>query len=99
MRVQQQTISKFTMAACLATAALFVFAVTPAAQAAISWDAEGGSRWWFNPVNWDTTSNVNNVLPPTDPDENEDGTLGDYEVIDTLINKLPAQYTADFNQD
>jgi hypothetical protein len=32
----------------------------PAAKAAISWDAEANTRWWFNPTNWS-----NNTLPPS----------------------------------
>jgi hypothetical protein len=29
------------------------------------WDGEAGTQWWFNPVNWNTNSNVNNALPPS----------------------------------
>ena len=36
-------------------------------QAAISWDAQAGTQWWFDPVNWNANSNANNVLPPIDP--------------------------------
>lgn len=37
------------------------------ARAAISWDAEAATQWWFNPVNWNANSNANNLLPPTNP--------------------------------
>src|SRR5262245_38401097 len=39
---------------------------SPMVQAAIVWDGEAGTQWWFNPVNWNTMSNVNNALPPSD---------------------------------
>jgi hypothetical protein len=35
------------------------------ALAEIAWDAEGGSHWWFDPMNWNTGGNVNNVIPPS----------------------------------
>lgn len=41
--------------------------VAAPAQAAISWDAQAGTQWWFDPVNWNANSNANNVLPPIDP--------------------------------
>jgi hypothetical protein len=47
-----------------AALSLIVICVAPA-QAAISWDAQAGTQWWFDPVNWSGASN--NVLPPTDP--------------------------------
>lgn len=34
------------------------------AFAAIVWDGEAGTQWWFDPVNWNVNSNVNNLLPP-----------------------------------
>jgi hypothetical protein len=34
------------------------------AHGAIVWDGEAGTPWWFNPVNWNVNSNVNNLLPP-----------------------------------
>jgi hypothetical protein len=34
------------------------------ANAAIVWDGENATSWWFDPVNWNISSNANNVLPP-----------------------------------
>ena len=38
----------------------------PSVIAAINWDAEAGTQWWFDPVNWDRNSNANMALPPGD---------------------------------
>lgn len=35
------------------------------ASAAILWDGEAGSQWWFDPVNWNAAMNANTVLPPS----------------------------------
>src|SRR5690242_2771105 len=53
----------------VATAATLLGSVWLAepARAAISWDAEAATQWWFNPVNWNANSNANNLLPPTNP--------------------------------
>ncbi len=37
------------------------------AQAAITWDGEGNSNWWFDPTNWAYNNNDNASLPPADP--------------------------------
>lgn len=49
------------------TAAIALSFLSSRSDAAISWDAEAGTQWWFNPVNWNANGNANNVLPPTDP--------------------------------
>jgi len=51
-------ISCFAVASCVAW-------THPSARAAIVWDAEAGTHWWFNPVNWNTNSNINTALPPS----------------------------------
>jgi hypothetical protein len=33
--------------------------------AAISWDADNNTQWWFDPVNWNTNMDVNTALPPS----------------------------------
>ena len=33
--------------------------------AAIAWDGEAGTQWWFAPMNWNTNSNINTVVPPS----------------------------------
>ncbi|MDZ4656835.1 MAG: PEP-CTERM sorting domain-containing protein [Bythopirellula sp.] len=53
--------------------------ISPQVDAAIVWDAEGNSQWWFNPVNWNVAMNANTVLPPSN---NAAGT----SVNDTQIN-------------
>lgn len=45
--------------------AWFVALSFQSAYAAITWDAEAGTHWWFNPVNWNTNSNINTALPPS----------------------------------
>lgn len=49
------------------TALLFLSVVvcSQPAEAAIVWDAEAGTQWWFNPLNWNVASNSNTVLPPS----------------------------------
>jgi hypothetical protein len=44
--------------------ALAMLVAVPA-RAAIVWDGEGGSQWWFDPANWNAATNVNTVLPPS----------------------------------
>ncbi len=39
--------------------------IAPVVHASLNWDAEAGTQWWFNPVNWDTNSNSNTALPPS----------------------------------
>src|SRR4029078_8934229 len=39
---------------------------SPIVQAAIVWDGEAGTQWWFKPVNLNNMSNVNNNLAPND---------------------------------
>jgi len=34
------------------------------AHAAIPWDGEAGTQWWFDPINWNRDSNANTTLPP-----------------------------------
>jgi hypothetical protein len=34
------------------------------ARAAIPWDGEAGTQWWFDPVNWNRDMNTNTTLPP-----------------------------------
>ncbi|BBO35810.1 dockerin type I domain-containing protein [Lacipirellula parvula] len=52
----------------LFAAGLFVvLSSAPAAHAAITWDGQANTQWWFDPVNWNANSNANNVLPPIDP--------------------------------
>jgi hypothetical protein len=42
------------------------FWCAPAASlAAISWDADNNTQWWFDPVNWNTNMDVNTALPPS----------------------------------
>jgi hypothetical protein len=48
-------------------------------SASILWDGEGGSQWWFDPINWNADNNVNTVLPPS-------GTAGGSPATDTQIN-------------
>src|SRR5687768_10425656 len=52
------------LATAMLTFSVAVFAAAPSADAAITWDGEAGTQWWFNPVNWNVNSNVNNLLPP-----------------------------------
>jgi hypothetical protein len=47
-----------------AIASIAAHAFVPSAQGAITWDGQGGSNWWFNPVNWHIDGSPNNVLPP-----------------------------------
>jgi hypothetical protein len=39
--------------------------ISQPSDAAIVWDAEAGTHWWFDPVNWNVSSNSNIVLPPS----------------------------------
>jgi hypothetical protein len=55
----------FYTAATIIFAAAVLTAAAPTAFGAISWDAEAGSPWWFDPVNWNTNGNINNALPPS----------------------------------
>ena len=69
-RVAQAAVGKlFSRASRLCAFAVGGIAVTSLvvapAQSAISWDAQAGTQWWFDPVNWSSASN--NLLPPTDP--------------------------------
>lgn len=32
-------------------------------QAAIQWDAQAGTKWWYNQMNWNENSNANATLP------------------------------------
>ena len=60
-----QPLSFFRCNRCLALGTLLCMTVlahcfvAPMARGAISWDAQGNSQWWFDPVNWS-----NDVLPP-----------------------------------
>jgi hypothetical protein len=47
---------------------------------AIVWDGEGGTNYWFNPLNWDRDMNNNTTLPPGN------ATSG---ATDTQINAAP----------
>jgi len=35
-------------------------------HAAITWDAQGGTHWWFDETNWNADGNANDLLPPSD---------------------------------
>ncbi|HMP05728.1 MAG TPA: dockerin type I repeat-containing protein [Lacipirellulaceae bacterium] len=59
-------------AAALTAAAALLATPTPAA---IVWDGEAGTNWWFNPVNWNTNSNDNVQLPPSTPISGADAQL------------------------
>jgi len=64
-------------------------------QAAISWDGQAGTQWWFDPVNWNANSNANNVLPPIDPISSGDaqiniGTAGAWNVTGEGVVYDPA---------
>jgi len=49
-----------------ASALLLIALGGDGARAAISWDADNGTHWWFDEVNWATGDpEVNNVLPPS----------------------------------
>lgn len=63
LSTQRLTVLLAATAATLVGGAL----LAPPARAAISWDAEAATQWWFNPVNWNANSNANNLLPPTNP--------------------------------
>jgi hypothetical protein len=54
--------SWFRVSQAAAAALLASATVTPAA---VTWDGEAGSSWWYNPVNWNANSNDNNTLPNT----------------------------------
>jgi hypothetical protein len=51
--------------------AVVAFAVLTAnatsARAAITWDGEANTNWWFDPTNWSFNGNANTSLPPADP--------------------------------
>jgi hypothetical protein len=60
--------SRASRLCALAVGGVAVAAIVVApVQAAISWDGQAGTQWWFDPVNWNANSNANNVLPPIDP--------------------------------
>jgi hypothetical protein len=48
----------------LSAAAFFCCAPAPS-HAAISWDADNNTQWWFDPVNWNTNMDINTALPPS----------------------------------
>ena len=48
--------------------------ISGAAQAAIVWDGEANTQWWFNPVNWNRDSNNNTSLPPGNSTTNQTDT-------------------------
>jgi hypothetical protein len=58
--------SCFTISLCVFSFCTVAFLLAPPdAHSAISWDAGGGTHWWFDPVNWNVASNSNAVLPPS----------------------------------
>jgi hypothetical protein len=66
-------------------ASLLAAAPWSTVHAAITWDADNGTRWWFDEVNWSTGDpEVNNVLPPS----NSTGA----GVTDTQINIGPGPW-------
>jgi hypothetical protein len=58
-----------------------VLLAAPAGLGAIVWDGEGGTNYWFNPLNWNRDMNDNMTLPPGN------ATTG---ATDTQINAAPA---------
>jgi hypothetical protein len=63
------------LALCAVLAVMLTF--SSPVPAAISWDAGAGTQWWFDPVNWNTNTQTNMVLPPNQ---------GDNTAIDAQIN-------------
>ena len=57
----RQASSSFLLVAASTCVAL----LTGSTYGAIVWDGEAGTPYWFNPVNWRTSSNSNAVLPPS----------------------------------
>ncbi|MEQ8848684.1 PEP-CTERM sorting domain-containing protein [Botrimarina sp.] len=66
-----------SLTACLCLAAAGV--LTAPAQAAISWDGEAGTNWWFDPQNW--SQDAFNLLPPS-----QDNGGGTVRATDAQIN-------------
>lgn len=53
------------------------------AAAAVSWDGEGNSNWWFDPVNWSTPDNPEDPLTaPQLPPNNDAGERTDIQIND-----------------
>ena len=80
----------FLLMSCMLAIVFSVFATD--ARAAITWDGEGGSHWWFDPQNWseDESNGGAGFLPPTDE--------GIFEPLaqDAQIN---GGHSADFDND
>ena len=60
-----QRLGMWSLPAIATVVAWIAFAAS--AQAAIVWDGQANTNWWFDPVNWNANSNANNVLPPISP--------------------------------
>jgi hypothetical protein len=62
--MRHRRVNKCVAVTALLITGLFWFA-TSTALAAISWDADSNTQWWFDPANWNTNMDVNTALPPS----------------------------------
>lgn len=61
------------LVACFCSMIISFYSTAPTAHAAVSWDAQGMSQWWFDPTNWS-----NDMLPPN----NATGAVTDIQIND-----------------
>ena len=96
MKLQQ--VSRLTPCCCIVTwtlAALSIVLLSAPTTFAIVWDAQAATDNWFDPVNWNTNSNSNLVIPPTTDADADPMTPPSYSASDALINFAAGTWDSD----